>query len=57
MLWAIGTILGLLWVLGVVTSVMVGGLIHALLGAALALLVTEMVRLSGHPRAGQPISR
>lgn len=55
MLWAIGVIFGLLWVLGLVTSVTVGGLIHALLGAALTLLVIQMIQLSGRTRADQSI--
>jgi len=55
MLWAIGVIFGLLWVLGLVTSVTVGGFIHALLGAAITLLVLQMIRLSGRTRADQSI--
>ena len=37
MLWTISIILGLLWLLGMVTSNTAGGFIHVLLGVAIAL--------------------
>jgi hypothetical protein len=54
MLWAIGVIFGLLWILGLVTSVTAGGFIHALLGAAITLLVIQAIQPS-RARANQSI--
>jgi hypothetical protein len=44
MLWTIFVVLCVLWVLGLVTSYTLGGFIHILLIAALALLVFNLMQ-------------
>ncbi|HWY44988.1 MAG TPA: lmo0937 family membrane protein [Candidatus Sulfotelmatobacter sp.] len=44
MLWTIFVVLFALWLLGVVTSYTLGGLIHILLLAALAVFTINMIR-------------
>jgi hypothetical protein len=44
MLWTIALILALLWVLGMVTSYTVGGLLHLLLVLALAVVVIRLIQ-------------
>ena len=56
MLWTIGIIFGLVWVLGLITSVTLGGFIHALLGVAITLLVIRVIQPSGRARAGQSVN-
>jgi len=43
MLWTIVVILGILWLLGVVTSYTMGGLIHILLVVALIVVVFNLI--------------
>ena len=43
MLWTIVVILGVLWLLGVVTSYTMGGLIHILLVVALIVVVVNLI--------------
>lgn len=43
MLWTIVVILGILWLLGVVTSYTAGGLIHILLVIALIVVVVNLI--------------
>ena len=43
MLWAIVVILGILWLLGMVTSYTMGGLIHILLVVALIVVVVNLI--------------
>jgi len=42
MLWTIALVLGILWVLGLLSSYTMGGLIHLLLAAALIMLVVRL---------------
>jgi hypothetical protein len=42
MLYAIALVLLVLWVLGLVTSVTAGGLIHLLLGAAVIMVIAQL---------------
>lgn len=44
MLWTIAIIFLLLWVLGLVTSTMLGGFIHVLVGVALVLLLARIIK-------------
>lgn len=44
MLWTIFVVLCVLWILGMVTSYTMGGLIHLLLVAALALFVINLIQ-------------
>ena len=44
MLWIIVVVLALMWLLGLITSYTLGGLIHVLLAAALILLVIRLVQ-------------
>jgi hypothetical protein len=44
MLWTIAVVLGVLWLLGVVTSYTVGGLIHILLVLAVISLAFQLFR-------------
>ena len=44
MLWTIFVILCVLWLLGMVTSYTMGGLIHVLLVVALAIFVINMIQ-------------
>jgi len=44
MLWTIVVILFVLWALGMVTSYTMGGLVHALLVLALAMIVFNVIR-------------
>lgn len=44
MLWTVVVVLGLLWVLGMISSYTMGGLVHLLLVAALVVLVINLVR-------------
>ena len=44
MLWTVVVVLGLLWVLGMIASYTMGGLVHLLLVAALVVLVINLVR-------------
>ena len=44
MLWTIVLVLGILWLLGVLTSTTMGGLIHALLVIALVVLVFRLLQ-------------
>ena len=48
MLWTIAIIFLLLWALGMVTSITLGGFIHVLIGVAVVLLLIRIVRGSGH---------
>jgi len=43
MLWTIVVILGILWLLGMVTSYTMGGLIHILLVVALIIVVINLI--------------
>ena len=43
MLWTIVVILGILWLLGMVTSYTMGGLIHILLVVALVVVVFNLI--------------
>jgi len=43
MLWTIVVILGILWLLGMVTSYTMGGLIHILLVVALIIVVYNLI--------------
>jgi hypothetical protein len=43
MLWTIVVILGILWLLGMVTSYTAGGLIHILLVVALIVVVVNLI--------------
>jgi len=43
MLWTIVVILGILWLLGMVTSYTMGGLIHILLVVALIVIVVNLI--------------
>ncbi len=43
MLWTIVVILGILWLLGMVTSYTMGGLIHILLVVALIVVVVNLI--------------
>ena len=43
MLWTIFVVLLVLWLLGVVSSYTLGGFIHLLLGAALVVLILQLV--------------
>jgi len=43
MLWTIAVILGILWLLGMVTSYTMGGLIHILLVVALIVVVFNLI--------------
>lgn len=43
MLWTIVVILGILWLLGMVTSYTAGGLIHILLVIALVVIVVNLI--------------
>jgi len=43
MLWTIVVILGILWLLGMVTSYTMGGLIHILLVVALIIVVFNLI--------------
>ena len=44
MLWTIVLVLGILWVLGLLTSYTMGGLIHLLLAIALVVLVIRLIQ-------------
>ncbi|MFH1807498.1 MAG: lmo0937 family membrane protein [Pseudomonadota bacterium] len=44
MLWSIAIILLLLWVIGMVTAYTLGGYIHVLIAAAVALLLVRIVK-------------
>ena len=44
MLWTVAIIFALLWVLGLVTSLTLGGYIHVLLGVAAALFVVQFFK-------------
>ena len=44
MLWTIAIIFALLWVLGLVTSITLGGFIHLLLAAALIVMVIHVIQ-------------
>jgi uncharacterized membrane protein YtjA (UPF0391 family) len=44
MLWTIAVILGVLWLLGLVTSYTMGGLIHILLVVAIIVIVVNLLR-------------
>lgn len=44
MLWTIAIIFILLWVIGLVTSTMLGGFIHVLVGAAILLLFIRIIK-------------
>jgi len=43
MLWTIAVILGILWLLGMVTSYTMGGIIHILLVVALIVVVVNLI--------------
>jgi len=49
MLWTIALVLGILWMLGLLTGTTIGGLIHFLLVLALILIAVNL--LSGRRRA------
>ena len=44
MLWTIAVILAVLWLLGLITSYTLGGLIHILLVAAVIIVVVNLLR-------------
>lgn len=44
MLWTIAVILGVLWLLGLVTSYTMGGLIHILLVVAIIMVVVNLIQ-------------
>ena len=44
MLWTIAVILGVLWLLGLVTSYTMGGLIHILLVVAVIVIVVNLIQ-------------
>lgn len=44
MLWTLAIVLIILWALGMLTSVTLGGLIHALLVIAVIVLVIQIIR-------------
>ena len=44
MLWTIAVILGVLWLLGLVTSYTMGGLIHILLVVAVIMVVVNLIQ-------------
>lgn len=44
MLWTIAVILGVLWLLGLVTSYTLGGFIHVLLVIAIIVIVINLVQ-------------
>jgi len=44
MLWTIALVLGILWLLGMVSSYTVGGLVHLLLLVALIMVVIRLVQ-------------
>jgi len=44
MLWTIAVVLIVLWLLGMVTSYTMGGLVHALLVLALVVVVVNLIR-------------
>lgn len=44
MLWTIAAVLFVLWLLGVVTSFTLGGLIHILLVAAIIIVLVRIIR-------------
>jgi hypothetical protein len=44
MLWAIAVILALLWLLGLITSYTMGGLIHLLIVVAVVVLVVRLIK-------------
>jgi len=44
MLWTIVVVLFVLWLLGMVTSYTMGGLVHALLVLALVIIVVNLIR-------------
>jgi hypothetical protein len=50
MLWTIAIILGVLWMLGLVTSYTMGGFIHVLLVVAVVLLALQLIGGLGHAR-------
>jgi len=52
MIWTIAIIFALLWVLGLVTSTMLGGYIHVFLGVAIALLLVQFIKGSGRKDNG-----
>jgi hypothetical protein len=47
MLWTIILVLGILWLLGVLTSTTMGGLIHVLLVVAVTVLVFRLLQGRG----------
>jgi len=56
MLWTLAVILLVLWLLGLVTSYTMGGLIHILLVVALVVLVIGSSRGVGLPSEWPPLS-
>jgi uncharacterized membrane protein YtjA (UPF0391 family) len=44
MLWTIAVILGVLWLLGLVTSYTMGGFIHILLVVAVIMIVVNLIQ-------------
>jgi hypothetical protein len=44
MLWTIAVILGVLWLLGLVTSYTLGGFIHVLLVVAIIVIVINLIQ-------------
>lgn len=53
MIWTIAIIFTLLWVLGLVTSLTLGGYIHVLLGVAVALFLVQFIKGRSHKNPGQ----
>lgn len=47
MIWTIAVILGVLWLLGMVSSYTVGGLIHVLLALAIIVILVNLFRSRG----------
>ncbi|MEO5618469.1 MAG: lmo0937 family membrane protein [Candidatus Eisenbacteria bacterium] len=44
MLWTIAIVLGILWLLGLVTSYTMGGLIHVLLAVAIVVVLLRVIQ-------------
>ena len=53
MLWMLVTILLLLWLVGILTALTLGGFLHLLLGAAVALAAYRLWRRHGVTRDGE----
>ena len=54
MLWTAAVVLLLLWTLGMISSTMMGGLIHVLLACALAMVLLRVRIIRGRNPIGEP---